>query len=573
MKWFHGSRTKQAACPQTIALLLFGLVVAMTLRCQAAGLDELVEPGAPERIATGFIFTEGPAWHPDGYLLFSDIPANTIYKWTPDGTVDVFRSPSGHANGLVFDRQGRLIACEHSNRRISRTNLDGTIVTLAHEYNGSRLNSPNDAAVKSDGSIYFTDPPYGLTARLGVPGTQELPFSGVYRLLPDGETLELVVSDIYRPNGLAFSPDEKILYVANCGGGPVYAFDVQADGLLVNRRVFTHLSGWPDGIKVDVRGNVYVTNNTSAIRVYDRSGKHLGDIIMPESTENCVFGGVDSRTLFITSTTSVYQVKMKVRGVRPPSSDFNGDGEINCADICLMVDQWHTDNPRYDIAPPLLGDGIVDVQDLIVLTDRFEIEDSRLVARWGLDEQEWHIAYDSAGDNDAILNGDPMWQPTLGMINGALQFGGIDDYMSAPFILDPTAGPFSVFAWIKGSEAGRVIISQAGSLCDWLATDPTGKLQTTLPHPSFPPLESDLVITDDVWHHIGLVCDAASTILYVDGAEAAGNNVPPILPAQGGLYIGAGKNLEPGTHWSGLIDDIRIYNVALSPEEIEVLAR
>ncbi|GAI05087.1 unnamed protein product [marine sediment metagenome] len=140
-----------------MGLLLLGIVGGLLLRAQAAGIDELVEPGSLERIATGFRFTEGPLWHPDGYLLFSDIPANTIYKWVPDGIVETFRSPSGHSNGLTFDRRGRLIACEHSNRRVSRTEPDGTIVTLAREYNGSRLNSPNDAVVKSDGSIYFTD--------------------------------------------------------------------------------------------------------------------------------------------------------------------------------------------------------------------------------------------------------------------------------------------------------------------------------------------------------------------------------------------------------------------------------
>jgi len=356
-------------------IIVWAFVAVMTLRCQAAGLDDLVEPNAPERIATGFVFTEGPAWHPDGYLLFSDIPANTIYKWTPDGTVDVFRSPSGHTNGLVFDRQGRLIACEHSNRRVSRTNLDGTVVTLAHEYNGDRLNSPNDALVTSDGSIYFTDPPYGLSADLGVPGTQELPFQGVYRLLPDGETLELVVSDLYRPNGLAFSPDEKILYVAGCETGAVYAFDVQADGLLVNRRVFTRPYGYPDGIKVDERGNVYVMNNFSAIRVYDSSGKHLGDIAVPEGSANCAFGGVDGRTLFITSTSSVYRVHMKVRGAhRIP--DFNGDGMVDCADICIMVEYWGTDDPLCDISPIPWGDGVVDVNDLIVLAEYLSINEN-----------------------------------------------------------------------------------------------------------------------------------------------------------------------------------------------------
>jgi gluconolactonase len=280
-----------------------------------AGLDDLVESGAPERIATGFSFTEGPVWHPDGYLLFSDITGNTINKWTPDSKVEVFRSPSGHANGLTFDRQGRLIACEHSNRRVTRTEPDGTIVTLADEYEGNKLNSPNDALVKSDGSIYFTDPPYGLTSKHGIPGKQELKFQGVYRLLPDGKTLELLVDDIVRPNGLVFSPDEKVLYVANSRGSIIYAFDVQPDGTLANRRVFVTLSGWADGIKVDMNGNLYVTTNKSVVRVYDSAGKHLGDIVTPEGTTNCAFGGPDNKTLFITARTSVYRVQLKVQGV------------------------------------------------------------------------------------------------------------------------------------------------------------------------------------------------------------------------------------------------------------------
>ncbi len=285
-----------------------------------AGLAHLVEPGVPERIATGFRFSEGPVWHPDGYLLFSDIAGNTIHKWTPDGAGEIFRSPSGHSNGLTFDKQGRLITCEHSNRRITRTELDGTIVTLADTYDGKRLNSPNDAVVKSDGSIYFTDPPYGLTAQYGVPGTQELAFQGVYRILPDGKTLELLVDDIHRPNGLAFSTDEKVLYVADTTSGNIYAFDVQPGGGLANRRVFTSLSGWPDGIKVDVNGNLYVTNNMSVVKIYDSNGKHLGDIVTPEATKNCAFGGTDSKTLFITTVTSVYRVRLKVQGI-PVLSD------------------------------------------------------------------------------------------------------------------------------------------------------------------------------------------------------------------------------------------------------------
>jgi len=255
-----------------------------------------------------------------------------------------------------------------------------------------------------------------------------------------------------------------------------------------------------------------------------------------------------------------------------PVVDLNGDRIVDAADMCIIVDHWGENYPLCDIGPTPLGDGIVDVQDLIVLSGHL-FEDYRIISHWMLDETEGDVAFDSISGNDGILNGDPIWKPTQGKVNGALQFDSTDDYMSTPFVLDPTAGPFSLLAWIKSGQAGRAIISQAGSLCDWLATGPTGQLKTTLPHPSFPALASDWAITDGLWHHIGLVCDAASTTLYVDGAEAAGNNVPPILPAQGGLYIGAGRNLEPGTHWSGLIDDIRIYSAALSAEEIEALAR
>jgi gluconolactonase len=277
-------------------------------------IGELVEPGEPIRIATGFSFTEGPVWHPDGFLLFTDIPGNSIYKWTPDGKVMKFRSPSGHSNGLTFDRQGRLIACEHSNRRISRTEKNGNIATLADTYNGKKLNSPNDAVVRSDGSIYFTDPPYGLSSAYGLPGLEELGFRGVYRLRPDSKTLELLVDDIYSPNGLAFSPDEKVLYIADTELSRIYAFDVSIDGTLRNKRVFTSTIGGPDGIKVDVKGNLYVTTGLLAVRVYDSRGNELGAIEITEMTRNCAFGGTENKTLFITASTSVYRVQLKVQG-------------------------------------------------------------------------------------------------------------------------------------------------------------------------------------------------------------------------------------------------------------------
>ena len=296
--------------------IAFGGIGQVVIAQPTAGLDDLVEPGAPERIATGFGFTEGPVWHPDGYLLFSDIPGNTIYKWTPDGKVKTFRTPSGHSNGLTFDKQGRLIVCEHSNRQVSRTEPDGRIVTLANEFEGKRLNSPNDVVVKSDGSIYFTDPPYGIKGRHSPPGTQELAFQGIYRIMPDGNSLELLVDDIYRPNGLAFSPDEKVLYVADSQGShAIHTFDIQPDGTLTNRRVFVRIDGYPDGIKVDVNGNLYVTTNRPLVQIYDSTGKHLGDIVTPERAENCAFGGPDNKTLFITTQTSVYRVQLKVQGI------------------------------------------------------------------------------------------------------------------------------------------------------------------------------------------------------------------------------------------------------------------
>jgi gluconolactonase len=245
--------------------------------------------------------------------LFSDIPANSILKWTPDGNVGTFRKPSGNSNGLTFDRQGLFIACEHSNRRVSRTEKDSTVVTLADRYSGKRLNSPNDVVIKSDGSIYFTDPPYGVQE-----DQRELDFQGVYRLASD-RTLTILVDDFDRPNGLAFSPDEKILYIADTNRRHVRAFDVQPDGTLKNGRVFAELKsdkpGGPDGMKVDTKGNLYVTG-PGGTWVFDSTGKHLGTIVTPEDPANCAFGGKDNKTLFITARTSVHCVRLKVSGVK-----------------------------------------------------------------------------------------------------------------------------------------------------------------------------------------------------------------------------------------------------------------
>lgn len=280
-------------------------------------MDAILDADARiDRVVGGFQFTEGPIWHPDGFLFFSDIPASIIYQWTPGSPeADVYRTPSGHSNGLTLDREGRLLACEHD-RRVSRTGLDGTVVTLAERYRGKRLNSPNDIVVRSDGSVYFTDPPYGLPKQQE---GKELDANGVYRLDPDG-TLALLDDTFVRPNGLAFSPDEKTLYVDDSQQGHIRAFDVRPDGTLSNGRLFAELKdpgkeGVPDGMKVDVEGNVFCTG-PGGIWILSPGGELLGKIETPEVPANLAWGDADLKTLYITASTSVYRIRVKTGGAR-----------------------------------------------------------------------------------------------------------------------------------------------------------------------------------------------------------------------------------------------------------------
>jgi len=247
--------------------------------------------------------------------------------------------------------------------------------------------------------------------------------------------------------------------------------------------------------------------------------------------------------------------------------DLNGDGVVDCADICIMVEHWHTDEPAYDIAPPPFGDGIVDVQDLIALAE-YLLTYPGAVAYWKLDETKGFIAQDSVGDCNGTLIGGPAWKPTDGMVAGALQFDGIDDYVSAPFVLNPAAGVFSIFAWIKGGGPGQTVISQTGG-ANWLCVDPSdGKLMTELKglgRFAPPQLVSEFVISDGDWHRIGFVWDGSNRMLYVDDVEVARDTQSSLAGSTGGSHIGAGKGLEAGSFFSGLIDDVRIYNRAVSP--------
>jgi gluconolactonase len=282
---------------------------------------------AVERLADGCRWCEGPVWFGDGrYLLWSDIPNNRMMKWEEEtGAVSVFRRPSNFANGHTRDRQGRLITCEHGGRRVSRTEYDGTISVVAERYDGKRLNSPNDVVVQSDGSIWFSDPPFGLFGYYeGYRAEQELPMN-VYRV--DGATGEMTVveSEVSRPNGLCFSPDESILYLVESGTTPrnVYAYDVIDGGSrLANRRKLIDVgSGTPDGMRCDVDGNLWMgwgmgSAELDGVAIFNPDGRLIGRIDLPERCANLCFGGTYRNRLFMAASRSVYALYVNTQGAR-----------------------------------------------------------------------------------------------------------------------------------------------------------------------------------------------------------------------------------------------------------------
>jgi len=304
-----------------------------------AAIDEIVPAEAVlERVAGGFEFTEGPVWTQDGALLFSSPNTNVIYRWTPAGTVDVCRPKSGYSgvdigrffqpgsNGLTFSPDGLLTICQHGNRRVVRVNPHGDITVLADSYEGRRLNSPNDLVYRSDGTLYFTDPPFGLPEGFDDP-KKELPFSGVFRV-KDGE-VELVSSALDGPNGIAFSPDERYLYVGNWDPERkiVVRYEVDETGDLSDGIVFHDMTGADDmtgddgedaidGIKVDTAGNVYACG-PGGIWILSPDGDHLGTLTLPESPHNLAWGDEDGRALYVTAESSVYRIRLNLPGIRP----------------------------------------------------------------------------------------------------------------------------------------------------------------------------------------------------------------------------------------------------------------
>lgn len=278
-----------------------------------------------KKLATGFDWVEGPVWFGDAdCLLFSDIPNNRILRWSPDTGISTYRQPSNFSNGHTRDLQGRLVSCEHGSRRVTRTEPDGTITVIADAFGGKPLNSPNDVIVKSDGTIWFTDPHYGIMTDYEGHRSEQENICAVYRADPEAGTLEQVVTDLHCPNGLAFSPDETMLYVADTGRmfgtdmQQLYAYPVGADGRPGNGRPFFKVdAGLTDGIRIDTDGNVW-SSAGDGVHCISPDGRLLGKILIPETVSNLCFGGRAKHQLFITATTSLYMIHLNRRGVQRP---------------------------------------------------------------------------------------------------------------------------------------------------------------------------------------------------------------------------------------------------------------
>jgi gluconolactonase len=281
--------------------------------------DIVAENAEVELLATGFDFTEGPVWHPyENFLIFSDMPGDHMRRWHPAEGVSTFRKPCYMANGNAYDRQGRLVTCEHASSRVTRTEKDGTIVPLATHYQGKELNSPNDIVVRSDGTIFFTDPEFGRRQYYGIPREVELGFRGVYMIRPDGE-LRLLGDDFGQPNGLCLSLDEKELYVNDSPKRHIRAFRIDENDVLSGGEVWAETGGGegertPDGMKFDSAGNLFCVA-PGGIHVWDSAGQRIGRILFPENVANFAWGEDDLQSLLVTASKSLYRVRVKVPGL------------------------------------------------------------------------------------------------------------------------------------------------------------------------------------------------------------------------------------------------------------------
>jgi gluconolactonase len=299
----------------------------MAVQVNAPAFLELVDEDAElERLGTGFTFTEGPLWNPDGFLLFSDMPGDVRRRWDAENGVTEVANPSNKGNGMTFDLDGKLIVCEHVTSSVVRMDPDGTgsgREVIASHYGDRELNAPNDVVVKSDGAIYFSDPTYGRMPGFGIEREQDLDFQGVYRVPPGGGDTQLLADDFGQPNGLCFSTDESLLYVNDTEKAHIRVFDVQEDGTIANSRVLAdgigtaslEIGDLVDGMKLDERGNIWVTG-PGGVLAFSPEGEHIGTIQVPEPVGNLNWGGPDWNWMFIPATSSVYRIECKVSGNR-----------------------------------------------------------------------------------------------------------------------------------------------------------------------------------------------------------------------------------------------------------------
>ncbi len=284
--------------------------------------NQLIDPQSePKQMISGFDFIEGPIWNPNNKsLIFSDILGNSIFQWTEESGLKKLRRNSYMANGNAYDKQGRVVTCEHATSRVTRTDFSGggELEVLATHYQGRQLNSPNDVICKRDGMLYFSDPAAGRTVGFGIPRPQELNFQGVFRLDPSDLNLNLLVDDFSKPNGLCFSADEKQLFINDSAHDHIRVFDVQKDGTLSNGRLWAKLNragiGVVDGMKIDQAGNIYCCG-PGGIHLLDANANYLGIVLMPEQSANLAWGDDDLRSLYITATTSVYRLRTLVPGL------------------------------------------------------------------------------------------------------------------------------------------------------------------------------------------------------------------------------------------------------------------
>jgi hypothetical protein len=424
-------------------------------------------------------------------------------------------------------------------RRQTRNDPWSTAVNLGPPINSSSWDQ--SPSISADGLEF-----YFCSNRSGGQGTDDLWVAKRATINDPWEepvNLGATVNSSAHESGAKISSDSLVLFFSGDTISPYRPGGVGLSDIWMTRRV--------------MRDNVW------------REPVNLGPLVNSSSQEYGPVISQDGSTLFFMSNRfgglggdDIYQAPII------PIVDLNSDGIVDSADMCIMVDHWGTENQLCDIGPMPWGDGVVDTQDLIVLSEYLfeDINDPTLLAHWAFDETEGMVVADSAGDNNGYALGDPVWQPDGGLMNGTLQLDGIDDYVVTGTPPNPADGPLSVLVWVKGGGPGQVIISQQGA-ANWLAIDAEGNLMTELKDPgrSAVSLQSQTIITDAYWHRICFVWDGANRILYVDGVAVAQDPQDRLGSSESGLYIGCGKVMEAGTYWSGLIDDVRIYNRAVHP--------